>query len=434
MKFIKARMINTVKQYIAEHHLLSENHPVFIAVSGGRDSVALLDIMDKMRREYIVLHCNFYLRGEESYRDELFVRDLCERYNAQLIVHHFDTKQYAQEHGVSIEMAARELRYTWFDEMCLKLKIDSVAVAHHQDDQAETLMLNIIRGTGLRGLCAMKSRNGNIIRPMLCVNRQQIDKYINDNNLQYIDDSTNNETIYKRNKLRHEILPLMREMNPNILETLNRETKIFQQTNLLLDYYINKDKERYCRTDKDSIEIDIEQLRQHPLAQDLLYELIRGYGFSREQCSLICDNLDGQSGKRYISNNYELLKDRTTLFVYPRKNEDSVPQIIVERRQRQPQEHFPPTKANHAFFDVKILDRPLSLRHWQYGDTFYPLGMKQSRKLSDFFTDQKISIKRKSELWLLMSGEDIAWIIGERIDNRYKVKNNSSEIVEIIVV
>ena len=221
------------------------------------------------------------------------------------------------------------------------------------------------------------------------------------------------------------------ELIQNIIDTLNNEAEIFRRTNALMEYYVTIEQQRICKTENDYIEIDTELLQQHPLAQDLLYEIIRDYGFNYEQCSLIYENIDEQSGKRFLSAEYELLKDRNTLIIYPRKQDKKIPQIEVLRRERNKQEPFPPTNANHAFFDTSILDHPLTLRHWQYGDTFHPLGMTESRKLSDFFNDRKISVKRKHELWLLTSGEDIAWIIGERIDNRFKVGKKSTEIVEI---
>ncbi len=424
-------MTDLVIKYIEENGLLTKDKPVLVALSGGRDSVVLLDILNKIGYECIALHCNFHLRGAESDRDEQFVRSLCEQKGINLTIRHFDTVGYSKEKNISVEMAARELRYAWFEKMLLLLKGQAIAVAHHKDDRAETLLLNIIRGTGLRGLCAMRCKNGNVIRPLLCVSRQQIDRYVNDNNLQYTDDSTNNETVFKRNKIRHDILPTMAEINPAIIDTLNNEAEIFRRTNALMEYYVTIEQQRICKTENDYIEIDTELLQQHPLAQDLLYEIIRDYGFNYEQCSLIYENIDEQSGKRFLSAEYKLLKDRNTLIIYPRKQDKKIPQIEVLRRERNKQEPFPPTNANHAFFDTSILDHPLTLRHWQYGDTFHPLGMTESRKLSDFFNDRKISVKRKHELWLLTSGEDIAWIIGERIDNRFKVGKKSTEIVEI---
>ena len=426
-------MVELVKQYISDNQLISENKPVLVALSGGRDSIALLDILCQIGCECVVLHCNFHLRGQESLRDEEFVRQLCEEKNVNLIIRHFDTKAYSEEHGISIEMAARELRYAWFETMCKKLKAQAIAVAHHKDDQAETILLNLIRGTGMRGLVGMKSRNGNIIRPLLCLTREQIDAYIADRHLQYVDDSTNSETLYKRNKIRHDIIPILQQINPSVVNTLCNNAEAINSEQNLLHAYVEQERERLSKTQKDTIEIDIQQLASHPMPCELLFELIRDYGFNWEQCRIIANNLEGQSGKRFIAAEYELIKDRDTLFIYKKDTEDRKPEIEISKRQRKDNEHFPSAKAKKAFFDAKILDQPLTLRHWQYGDSFYPLGMTQSKKLSDFFVDQKISLQRKSRLWLLLSGEDIVWIIGERIDNRYKVRHSTKEVVEISI-
>jgi len=424
-------MLDKVKQYIRDNSLIADDKLLLVAVSGGRDSVALLSILNNLHYELNVLHCNFRLRSGESDRDEYFVRQLCERFNIPLIVRHFDTIAYSKCNGISVEMAARELRYEWFERMRQKLRAQGIAVAHHEDDQAETMLLNLNRGTGLRGLCGMRAKNGYVVRPLLCINRCEIENYLTEQGLTYVDDSTNDETIYKRNKIRHDILPTLKVVNSNITETLCREADNFQRTTDLYDYFIQQERERICKVENGDIEIDIKLLQQHPLPKQLLYELIRDYGFNWEQCCMIFDNLDAQSGKRFLSADYVLIKDRDTLLLYRPTSTTTEPMINVVQRERQDVEHFPPTQASHALFDAKILDQPLTLRHWQHGDMFYPLGMNESKKLSDYFTNRKISLKRKHELWLLMSGDDIAWIVGERIDNRYKVKKKTKHIAEI---
>ncbi len=426
-------MIDKVKQFIEQNHLLVAGRSVLVAVSGGRDSVALLSILLQMQCEVVVLHCNFHIRNSEADRDEQFVRQICERSNVQLIVRHFDTMSYSKQKGISVEMAARELRYGWFEKIRQILNAQAIAVAHHRDDQAETMLLNIIRGTGLRGLCGMKCRNGNIIRPLLCVNRQEIDNYLIERDLAFVDDSTNELTIYKRNKIRHNILPELKTINSNITDTLCCEAENFERTHTLYEYFINQIRQDVCTAANESIEIDIDKIRIYPMANQLLYELIRDYGFNWEQSSLVFDNLDAQPGKRFLSADYVIVKDRDTLLLYKQTQEMQMPHIRVIQRERAEHEIFPPTQKAHALFDIKILNQPLSLRHWQYGDMFYPLGMAESKKVSDYFTDRKISVKCKHELWFLMSGNDIAWIVGERIDNRFKVKKHTTHIAEIII-
>lgn len=426
-------MLEIVKKHIEQLRLLDPNKPVLVALSGGRDSVALLSVLRNLNYEVIALHCNFHLRNQESDRDELFVRQLCNHLDVPLTIRHFDTISYSRTKGISVEMAARELRYQWFENMRLRLKAQAVAVAHHQDDQAETLLLNITRGTGLRGMCGMKSKNGYIVRPLLCVGRQQIEQYISDNHLQYVDDFTNKDTAYKRNNIRHNIIPLLQTVNPNIIQTLNQEAVIFQNTCLLLDYFVKQQKELICTNTDNCLTINLDKLKLHPMAQELLYEFIRDYGFNGSQTQLIFSNLDSQSGKRYFSADYQLIKDRNEIIVYLKDKQIIEPQLEIKQRPKAVKEKFPSAKADTAFFDSKILSRNLTLRHWQEGDTFHPLGMNGSRKLSDFFTDMKVSLKRKHELWLLMSGDDIAWIVGERIDNRFKVTKQTTEVVEITI-
>ena len=223
-------MRDIVERYIVSNDLFDINKPIGVALSGGRDSVALLYVMREINCECVALHCNFRLRGKESDRDETFVKQLCQKLNVNLVVRHFNTEVYAQEKGISIEMAARELRYQWFEQQRSKLKLQAIAVAHHKDDQAETVLLNLIRGTGLKGLGAMKNRNGNIVRPLLCVGRKDIENYLKENNINYVDDSTNQQTIYKRNKIRLDIMPLLAQLNHNIIDNLCHEADIFSRT------------------------------------------------------------------------------------------------------------------------------------------------------------------------------------------------------------
>ena len=376
-------MYDKVKQYIIQNSLITPNQTILVAVSGGRDSVALLSILHKFDCEIIALHCNFHIRKGESDNDQQFVKELCSKHNIPLIIRHFDTQAYSEQHGVSIEMAARELRYQWFENMRQKLGAQSIAVAHHKDDQAETVLLNLIRGTGLRGLCGMQNQNNHIIRPLLCVNRLEIEQYLEQNDLQYVDDSTNADTAYRRNKLRHDILPEIKKINPNIVETLCNEAEIFKRTANIYNYYINQEIDNICTESPDGKEIDIEKLSKHPMAQELLYEIIRDYGFNWEQCQLIYSNIYSQSGKRFLSQEYEIIIDRSKILIFHHNNSSEPPQIQIVKRDRVENERFPAANTNKAFFDIKVLDQTLSLRHWQYGDYFFPLGMKQSKKLSD---------------------------------------------------
>ncbi|MBR3565806.1 MAG: tRNA lysidine(34) synthetase TilS [Paludibacteraceae bacterium] len=426
-------MRDIVERYIVSNDLFDINKPIGVALSGGRDSVALLYVMREINCECVALHCNFRLRGKESDRDETFVKQLCQKLNVNLVVRHFNTEVYAQEKGISIEMAARELRYQWFEQQRSKLKLQAIAVAHHKDDQAETVLLNLIRGTGLKGLGAMKNRNGNIVRPLLCVGRKDIENYLKENNINYVDDSTNQQTIYKRNKIRLDIMPLLAQLNHNIIDNLCHEADIFSRTYRMLSQYIENDKQDISTETEQELTININQLKAKPHSKELLYYILVDYNFKAEQIGNIYESLDNQSGKRFYAGDYCLIKDRDDLIVYKTKNYLQEPKIRVLKRKRKEQEIFPSANSNVAIVDASVLDQPLSLRHWQEGDVFYPIGMKQKKKLSDFFTDQKLSLKQKHEVWLLLSGDEIVWIVGQRLDNRFKVTENTTKVAEITI-
>ncbi|MBQ9704918.1 MAG: tRNA lysidine(34) synthetase TilS [Paludibacteraceae bacterium] len=412
-------MHKRVAHYIESNQLLTPDSHVLTALSGGADSVALLAILCRLGYRCIAAHCNFQLRGEESDRDEQFVRHLCRQMNIPLHVQSFNTRAYAAEKSISIEMAARELRYDWFERLRLETGCDAIAVAHHKNDQAETLLLNLMRGTGLRGLCGMQARNGHIIRPLLCSRRDEIDAWLTLNRLPHIEDSTNTDTSFRRNAIRARL----RDCTEAEIDNIAALAKRMQGYRRLV--------EEYTAPLRHPAAISIPRLMQSAAPDTLLYELLRDYDFT--QTDEIFRSLTGESGRRFFSSTHMAVKDRDELLILPLcDGESSTPTISTAIRSTTPSISYPPADAPTLFADQQILSRKLTLRHWQEGDWFCPIGMHGKRKkLSDFFTDIKLPLPDKEKIWLLCADNDIVWIVGYRMDDRFKVHNGATEYVEI---
>lgn len=405
-------MQQRIETYIRRHRLLEPGDKVLVAVSGGADSVALLHLLSELGYRCYVAHCNFHLRGEESDRDELFVHRLAESLSLPLTVTHFQTEQYATEQGVSIEMAARDLRYRWFEEERQRLDCEAIAVAHHQNDQAETLIMHLKRGSGLTGMVGMRPRNGRIIRPLLCATRQEIEQYCQAADYQWINDSTNTDTAITRNAIRS-VLQLCSEQEiRHMAETADRMRGYEALLGALL--------------------------RGEPVdegSDELLYELLKPYGLNASQIADIHASL-GESGRRFEARDYVATIDHGELHITSREEEEAevpTPRIIQSVRSRMPREHFPAADEDYILVDADCLRGELHLRHWQEGDAFYPItsGKPGRKKLQDFFSDLKLSRAEKSRIWLLLDGDRIVWVAGYRLDNRYKITDATTRVAEI---
>lgn len=436
---------STIEQYILENQLLADKSKVIVAVSGGADSVALLDILHTLGYECIVAHCNFHLRGEESNRDAKFVKDICEQYHIEFNCIDFDTEVYAKEKSISIEMAARELRYTWFEKLRISKNVDAIAVAHHKDDSVETVLLNLIRGTGIKGLTGISPQNGHIIRPLLPISRKDVMAYIEAHHLSFITDSTNTENIYTRNKIRLDILPLIETINPSVKDSIYKTSKHLLQAERIYSQYIETAK---CNI-IDNNGINIEKLLQQQEPEAILFEILSEYSFNADTIENILHSLNGIAGKIFLSPTHQVLKDRDYLIV--RKNDT----IISSNTRYEINEddnaisHPIPLKIefikltekfrieknkNILYLDKVSFTYPLTIRKWQQGDWFIPFGMKGKKKVSDFFSDQKFNLFDKENTWLLCSGDNIIWIIGHRADNRYKITPSTDEVIKISVM
>ncbi|WP_270439416.1 tRNA lysidine(34) synthetase TilS [Bacteroides bouchesdurhonensis] len=416
-----------VIRYIEKEQLFSQNSKILVALSGGADSVALLRILHSLGYECEAAHCNFHLRGKESDRDEMFVRQLCQQYNIPLHITDFDTTRYAEEKHISIEMAARELRYEWFEKKRIECHANRIAVAHHQDDSIETMLLNLIRGTGITGLLGIRPINGYIVRPLLCVSRKEIVCYLQSIGQEYVTDSTNLEDEYTRNKIRLHLLPLMQEINPAIKNSLITTGNHLNDVATIYNKSISEAKARVITSEG----ILISAILQEPSPETVLFEILHPLGFNPAQIKDIYHSLDGQSGKQFSSKEWKVIKDRDFLLlekICPERKDTPSFQLIREESEYTTDFQIPHEKEV-ACFDADKLSGNITLRRCQTGDTFIPFGMKGKKKVSDYLTDRKFSISQKERQWVLCCNEQIAWLIGERTDNRFRIDENTRRVV-----
>ena len=431
-------MIHQVQTYIETNHLLTFDKPVIIGFSGGGDSVSLLYILHSLGYKCIAAHCNFHLRGDESDQDEAFCKKFAQKHGIVFDKIDFDTKAYATEQHISIEMAARDLRYEWFEAIRKKYDAQAITVAHHRDDSNETMLMNMIRGTGIRGLCGIRPKNGFVVRPLLCVGKDDIIRYLKEQNLTYVTDNSNFSDDYTRNFIRLRLLPLMEQINPSVKTTLARTADHLSDAECIYSHAIEQTKSVLIqKADNDGTKISISELIKQPAPKTILYELLKHYGFTRDISEDIFNSLSGESGRIFTApeSYFKLLKDRDFLFICKQQentqdiynidenilNRDKLP-IRISIQKAEVNSSFQIDKSTStATFDYDKVKFPLTLRRWQSGDWFVPFGMKGRKKLSDYFSDCKFSILKKEKTWVLCSEENIIWIVGERTDNRFRV-------------
>lgn len=417
-----------VGEFIQVNRLLCKGARVVVGLSGGSDSVCLAVMLHELGYEVVGAHCNFHLRGEESMRDERFVEELCRQRGWPLFKTDFHTEAYAEEHSVSIEMAARELRYGWFKKVMEETGAEAIAVGHHEDDNTETLLLNLMRGTGIKGLCGMQPRNGDVIRPLLCVNRQEILNFLQEKRQDFVTDHTNLEDAYARNKVRLDIIPLMESINKGVthnitstIENLNEVMKVYQEA--------MKESIRQCVEHKENGEIfiHIETLKGLPSPISVLHEVLSPLGFNKAQIKQMLSALD-ESGKVFEAEGRRVLIDRAYIIV--EAEQYSMPDICQEVI---PIEELTIEKDPRiAYLDADKLRDKLTLRTPIMGDTFAPFGMKGKRKLlSDYLTNLKLNLFEKERQPLLMDGEEIVWVVGRRSSELYRVDSQTKRVVRV---
>ncbi|HVZ95470.1 MAG TPA: tRNA lysidine(34) synthetase TilS [Chitinophagaceae bacterium] len=439
--------------YIADKNLFRKKDRLIIAVSGGVDSVCLCELCKQAGFDFEIAHCNFQLRGEESDRDEDFVRQIAVRYNVPAHVKKIDTEHYAKEKSVSVQVAARELRYQWFDELVNSAKerqqkkgdnhLVYLLTAHHADDNVETILINFFKGTGIKGLRGMLPRQNYIVRPLLFARRQAIEAFVKENKLSFVEDSSNLTDKYTRNYFRHRIIPGIQKVFPraesNLLDNISR----FADIELLYKQAIDLHKKKLLAFHENEVHIPVlKLLKTEPLAT-VVFEIIKDYGFSPAQTGGIIQLLHGESGKYVASSTHKIIRSRNWLIISPTQTTEANTILIEESDKSIDFEagilelkHFSnngaPVDSSGAvaMLDSANITFPLFLRKWKRGDYFYPLGMQKKKKLSRFFIDQKLSLAEKENIWVIESNKKILWIINYRIDDRFKITPGTKNILQ----
>ncbi|MCK5065844.1 MAG: tRNA lysidine(34) synthetase TilS [Bacteroidales bacterium] len=435
-------MLKRFKNYLNGLKLCNDGDRILLAVSGGIDSVVMAHLFNAAGYDCAIAHCNFQLRGEDSESDEAFVRELAGYLEMPLFVKRFNVDEVVSTKGISVQMAARELRYDWFGEILSEESFDVVATAHNKNDSVETFFLNLSRGSGIRGLKGIAPRRDNIIRPMLFLTRQEIETYRQERGIEYREDASNFETKYQRNKIRHDVIPVMEQINPGFIESMSRNMDQLGEVHEIYRHSIKQLRSSLFEEKAGRITIDVRRLGElHPL-QTWLFELFSPYGFSRSQCEGIEKIMDAVPGRRSISTSHQLYKDREQLILVESSGE-SFDRYYLDSPDKHSALPFPmdmevldremldsiPDDPLTACLDLDEIQFPLTIRHWMHGDYFYPLGMNQMKKLSDFFVDNKIPVPEKERTWIMASGKKIVWIMGHRIDHRFRITRETRRVI-----
>lgn len=418
---------------------------LLLGVSGGADSMVLAHLINEIGNEFSIAHCNFNLRGNESDEEQQFVEKLAINYGVGFFCNSFDTISYAAEKGLSIEMAARELRYSWFNTLCKQNDFQYIVVGHHADDVLETFMLNLSRGTGIRGLSGIKPKQGMIVRPLLFATRAEIDSYAKNQNIEFRHDSSNDDVQIKRNKVRHQIIPLFEALNPAFKNNLQHTIQYLFETEKIFLERIVQLKHQLVKNKLGIIKIEIDELRKLDSLSTILFELLKEYNFNAQVVSETITAIENPSGQLFFSNSHRLVVDRNWLMIselsfdqspqlfYIDENESAIAEpveLLLSIDDYDKSYKITPDK-NVALLDFDCLNFPLILRRWEKGEYFKPLGMSGFKKLSDFFIDQKVSIPEKENAWILASGKNVVWIIGYRIDDRFKITPQTEKVMRI---
>jgi len=428
-------MINKIKQFIAEKNLCKKDDRILLAISGGADSVCLFFVLRELGYYFELAHCNFKLRGKESDDDEAFVRLLAKQHGVKIHVKNFETEKYSRENKISIQMAARDLRYNWFDELLSNNKLYYVATAHHKDDSIETFFINLIRGSGINGLTGIREKINLIIRPLLNTSRNEIELFLRKKNQLFRNDSSNNDVKYLRNKIRLNLVPLLKEMNPNIKQIISDEISILESVSKIFQEQVECKRKNLLKKKDGIYQIKIANLLKEDNLEIYFFEILKLFNF--KEVKQIIRSFNSQSGKKFISATHQLIIDREFIFISELEKAAAV--IKIEKTDLEISHplrlNFSISDGNKIVKNSKIakldfdkLSFPLILRKWSDGDKFKPFGMQNFKKLSDFFVDEKYSILDKQKQWILCSGDDIVWLVGKRIDDRYKIDTNTKKV------
>ena len=439
--------LRKIEQFIEQKELMSKNQLYLVALSGGADSVALLLVLKRLGYNVEAAHCNFHLRGEESDRDEDFCKDLCRELDIKLHLAHFDTQTDASLHGISIEMAARNLRYNYFEALLKDIDASAVCVAHHKDDSAETLLLNLVRGTGIEGLTGIKSKNNRIVRPFLCVRRNEIINYLEQQNQSFVTDSSNLVNDVQRNKIRLDVMPLLQTINPSVVEHLNQTGEYVEDATAILNATLEQmyDRVVLLKTEEQMI-VDIERLEKEQSSSYLLWYILKNYGFNAAQIKQISQGLTTSIGRVWESTTHALTINNNKIIVEPLFTCDSKEYRLIEeglyhlnsklsieiKKESYSSDKGFSKDPKYIWIDADKIVFPLSARLIKEGDRMSPLGMKGSKLISDMLTDSKVSYFDRQRQYVLLDNEQqIIWLLGYRIDDRYKITSSTKTVLKI---
>lgn len=432
--------LSQFQDFIQQHKLFASGNKILLAVSGGKDSVLMLHLFKAIGVNIGVAHCNFNLRADEAQRDENFVKILAETLDLPFHITHFDTKKYAVENKISTQMAARDLRYAWFEEIRATHQYDYIALAHHQNDAIETVMMNLIRGTGISGLHGILPKRNHLIRPLLFLNSEQIESIVTEENISFVEDSSNLSTHYTRNKLRLQVIPHLKEINPNLEKTFADNIARFAELENLLELEVAKLQAKILIRKTDGLYIALNEIAKLNPQKLLLYELLKHYHFTEHVVEEILLSLTALSGTHFFSSSHQAIINRNDLVIIE-KNTDNLLNEFMHPATKKISfgghtislEYSTVTKFEmnvaKAFVNADQLIFPLVVRKWQNGDKFIPLGMHMLKKVSDFFINEKVPVHIKHRTPILINGNgDIIWIAGMRQDNRYKLTTATKKV------
>ena len=437
-------MLQKLAKHIDEQFPFLKEKKLLVAISGGVDSVVLTHLLHQLKFDISLAHCNFQLRSEESHKDEEFVKNLGKKLNLNTYTIRFNTNEYAANNKLSTQLAARELRYSWFEKLSNEHSFSHLLTAHHADDNLETFLINLSRGTGLEGLTGIPPINGSIVRPLLVFSREEILNYAKQNNIEWREDQSNSEIKYLRNKIRHQVTPILKELNASTLKNFNKTIDHLKESQQIIDDKIEEVAHEIIAKEGDLLKINIEKLLKLSNPKPYLYQLLKPYEF--KEWNDVYNLIYAQSGKQILTKNYTLLKDRDFLLLLRTSEKSSDEEEVYTIREENKEITAPirlllkrvqkktDTDQKSIYVDNELLSYPLKLRRWNSGDFFYPAGMLGKKKISKYFKDEKISIINKNKIWLLCSSKnEIIWIIGKRQDRRFLPTEKTTKLLQISI-
>lgn len=444
-------LLQLFKRNAEKEKLFHSKDILLLAVSGGVDSVVLCELCQQSGFNFMIAHCNFRLRGEESNRDERFVQSLAQRYGVRLFTRHFDTNTYVLKNKVSVQVAARELRYKWFDELATHLHAETgnpvyITTAHHGDDNIETVLMSFFKGTGIAGMRGMLQKTGKIIRPLLFAGKEEIIAFAKAQALDFVEDSSNASDKYSRNYVRHRIIPAIEEIYPSVRENMMANIDRFREIELLYTQAISAHKKKLLEERNGGLSVSVLQLSRAVPLKTVVFEIIKPYGFTAKQTKDAVALLEAGTGKFILSPTHRMLRHRNRLIISPLQA-DGAQMILIEEgetevafgggklriitREINGDKTELPVSAAMACLDLKRIEFPLILRKWKAGDYFYPLGMQKKKKLARFFIDQKMSLPEKESVWVIEMNKKIVWVVNRRIDDRFKITASTRTMLRI---